>query len=132
MQRGVLLPTAAYQFFPLLKKYENYGTKLNNHRNIQDYLDTNTSYMEYISHVIENCHLWLFKSKRLQQIIEKEIMDEITFILIEKLEYEISELYVLLSNKMIEKSKHYFDKLFQVNDPFEKAKLYEDVNYTEL
>lgn len=193
VQKGVLLlPTAAYQFFPLLKKYENYGTKLNNHRNIQDYLDTNTTYMEYISHVIEsgmsvyeyfednllheamhicgsqggtpleeginelktrelaqkyNIRIAAYGyskeveiSKRLQQIIGKEIMDEITFIpryerkafLIEKLGYEISELYVLLSNKMIEKSKHYFDKLFQVNDPFEKARLYEDVNYTEL
>ena len=33
---------------------------------------------------------------------------------------------------MIEKSAHYYDKLFQVSDPFEKAKLYEDVDYTEV
>lgn len=33
---------------------------------------------------------------------------------------------------MIEKSKCYFSKLIQVNDPFEKARLYEDIDYAEL
>ena len=49
----LLLPKAAYQIFPLLKQYKNYGTKLNSCRNIEDYLDTNTTYMEYINHIIE-------------------------------------------------------------------------------
>lgn len=33
---------------------------------------------------------------------------------------------------MIEKSVSYFDKLSQVNNPFEKAKLYESVDYGEV
>ncbi len=50
----LLLPKAAYQIIPLLKQYKNYGTKFNSHRNIEDYLDTNTTYMDYINHIIES------------------------------------------------------------------------------
>ena len=50
----LLLPKVAYQIFQLLKNYENYGTKLNSHRNIADYLDTNTTYRGYITHLIES------------------------------------------------------------------------------
>lgn len=193
VQNGVLLlPKAAYQIFLLLKQHENYGTKVNNHRNIEDYLDTNTTYMEYINHLIEggievydyfeesllheamhicgsqggtpleeginelktrelaqkhNIKIAAYGyskeveiSKRLQQIVGKDIMDELTFIpkykrkefLINKSGEEIAELYELLSNKMIEKSAHYYDKLFQVNNPFEKVRLYEDIDYTEV
>lgn len=193
VQDGVLLlPKSVYQVFPLLKKYKNYGIKLNNRRSVEDYLDTNTTYMEYIEHVIEggisvceyfeesllheamhicgsqgstpleeginelktrelaqkyNVRIAAYGyskeveiAKRLQQIIGKKIMDELTFIpryerkvfLIDRLGHEVGELYELLSNKMIEKSKCYFSKLFQVNDPFEKARLYEDIDYTEL
>ena len=193
VQDGVLLlPKSAYQVFQLLKKYKNYGIKLNNHRSVEDYLDTNTTYMEYIEHVIEGgisvCEFFeenllheamhicgsqggtpleeginelktrelaqkynvriaaygyskeVEIAKRLQQIIGKEIMNELTFIpryerkafITDKLGYEVGELYVLLSNKMIEKSKCYFSKLIQVNDPFEKARLYEDIDYAEL
>ena len=193
VQNGVLLlPKAAYKLFPLLKQNENYGTKANNHRSIEDYLDTNTTYMEYINHLIEsgmdvydyfeesllheamhicgsqggtpleeginelktrelaqkyNIKIAAYGyskeveiSKQLQQIVGKDIMDELTFIpkhkrkefLIHKSGEDVAELYKLLSNKMIEKSSNYYDKLFQVSDPFEKAKLYEDVDYTEV
>ncbi len=79
-------------------------------------------------------------AKRLQQIIGKEVMDELTFVsipekkifLTDKLGDREAELYELISSKMIEKSVSYFDKLSQVNDPFEKAKLYESVDYGEV
>lgn len=192
VQDGVLLlPKAAYQIFPLLKQYDNYGTKPNRGRNIEEYLDTNTTYMEYINHLIESglsvydyfeesllheaMHICgscgstpleeginelktrelaqknkikiaaygyskeVEIAKKLQQIIGKEIMDELTFVkrhkrkefLSTKLGEDVAELYGMLSSKMIEESKIYYDKLVHVNDPFEKAKLYESVDYTE-
>ena len=33
---------------------------------------------------------------------------------------------------MIEKSSLYYDKLSQVSDPFEKARLYENIDYSEI
>lgn len=188
----LLLPKAAYQIFPLLKQYKNYGAKPNSGRNIEDYLDTNTTYMEYINHVIEaglsvydyfeesllheamhicgsqggtpleeginelktrelaqknNIKIAAYGyskeveiAKKLQQVIGKGIMDELTFIpsykrkefLVDRLGKDIGELYRLISDKMIEKSKSYYDNLFQVNNPFEKARLYEDIDYTEV
>lgn len=188
----LLLPKSAYQIFPLLKQHKNYGTKLNSGRNIEDYLDTNTTYMQYINYVIEaglsvydyfeesllheamhicgsqggtpleeginelktrelaqknNIKIAAYGypkeveiAKRLQQIIGKEVMDELTFVpsherknfLTDKLGDREAELYELVSSKMIEKSVSYFDKLSQVNDPFEKAKLYESVDYGEV
>ena len=188
----LLLPKAAYQIFPLLEQYDNYGTKLDNTRNIEDYLDTNTTYMEYINHLIEggisvyeyfkesllheamhicgseggtpleeginelktrelaqkyNIKIAAYGyskeveiAKKLQQVIGKGIMDELTFIpsykrkefLVDRLGKDIGELYRLISDKMIEKSKSYYDNLFQVNNPFEKARLYEDIDYTEV
>ena len=192
VQDGVLLlPKAAYQIFPLLKQYGNYGTKPNRGRNIEEYLDTNTTYMEYINHIIES-GLSVFDyfeesllheamhicgsygstpleeginelktrelaqkdnikiaaygyskevelAKKLQKIIGKEIMDELTFVprhnrkkfLSNKLSDDVAQLYQLLSSKMIEESKIYYDNLAHVNDPFEKAKLYESIDYTE-
>ena len=188
----LLLPKSAYQIFPLLKQHKNYGTKLNSGRNIEDYLDTNTTYIQYINYVIEaglsvydyfeesllheamhicgsqggtpleeginelktrelaqknNIKIAAYGyskeveiAKRLQQIIGKEVMDELTFVssherknfLTDKLGDREAELYELISSKMIEKSVSYFDKLSKVNDPFEKAKLYESVDYGEI
>lgn len=188
----LLLPKAAYQIFPLLKQYKNYGAKPNNGRNIEDYLDTNTTYMEYINHVIEaglsvydyfeesllheamhicgsqggtpleeginelktrelaqknNIKIAAYGyskeveiAKRLQQIIGKELMDELTFIpsherkkiIANKLGDREAELYESISSIMKEKSASYYDKLLQVNDPFEKAKSYESVDYSEV
>lgn len=188
----LLLPKAAYQIIPLLKQYKNYGTKPNSHRNIKDYLDTNTTYMEYINYMIEagvsvyeyfeesllheamhicgsqggtpleeginelktrelaqknNIKIAAYGyskeveiAKKLQQIVGKDVMDELTFVpsyerknfLTGRLGDEVAELYQLISHKMIEKSSCYYDKLFQVSDPFEKARLYEDVDYSEI
>ena len=43
-----------------------------------------------------------------------------------------AELYESISSIMKEKSASYYDKLLQVNDPFEKAKSYESVDYSEV
>ena len=67
-------------------------------------------------------------------------MDELTFIpehkrkafLTEKTNTDIAELYELISKKMIEKSNNYYKQLSEINDPFEKAKLYEDIDYEEI
>ncbi len=193
VRNGVLLlPKAAYQIFPLLEQYNNYGTNKKNYRKVNDYLDTNTTYMDYINHLIE-CGMSTYEyfeesllheamhicgsqggtpleeginelktrelaqknniriaaygyskevevSKQLQEIIGKDIMDELTFIpkhqrkefLTNKSSEETAKLYEQLSNKMVEKSSSYYDKLLQVSDPFEKARLYEDVDYTEV
>ncbi len=193
VQDGVLLlPKVAYQIFPLLKKYENYGTKLNSNRNIADYLDTNTTYKEYITHLIESgmsvydyfeesllheaMHICgsqggypleeginelktrelaqkynikiaaygyskeVKMAKKMQEIIGKETMDELTFIpkyervkiLTDKLGNEVGELYSQISTEMMKKSNDYYKKLSQISNPFEKANLYDNIDYTEL
>ena len=188
----LLLPQYAYSIFFAFKELENYGAKPNNHRNISDYLDTNTTYYEYINHLIESgmsVYDYFMESllheamhicgscggtpleeginelktrelaqkynitiaaygytkevevaKRLQNIVGKEIMDVLTFVpyyrrkdfLSMKISTEVAELYELLSTKMIEKSKEFYDRIGQINDPFEKAKLYEEIDYSEI
>ena len=188
----LLLPKVAYQIFQLLKNYENYGTKLNSHRNIADYLDTNTTYRGYITHLIESgmsvydyfeesllhetMHICgsrggypleeginelktreltqkynikiaaygyskeVEMAKKMQKIIGKETMDELTFIsryerivfLRDKLGDEVAELYLQISDEMTKKSEDYYKKISQVSDPFEKAELYDNIDYTEL
>lgn len=188
----LLLPQSAYNIFLKLKKYENYGTKPNAHRNIEDYLDTATTYKEYIDHIIEgalsvydyfeesllheamhicgsqggtpleeginelktrelaqkyNIRIAAYGyskevevAKYLQRLVGKEIMDELTFIpknerkifLSDKAGVKIAELYELLSRTMIEKTKDYYSRLPELNNPFEKAELYESINYSEL
>ena len=188
----LLLPKVAYQIFQLLKNYENYGTKLNSHRNIADYLDTNTTYRGYITHLIESgmsvydyfeesllhetMHICgsrggypleeginelktreltqkynikiaaygyskeVEMAKKMQKIIGKETMDELTFIpryerkdfLRDKLGDEVAELYSQIYVEMMKKSEDYYKKISQVSDPFEKAELYDNIDYTEL
>ena len=188
----LLLPKVAYKIFPLLKNYENYGTKLNSHRNIADYLDTNTTYRGYITHLIESgmsvydyfeesllhetMHICgsrggypleeginelktreltqkynikiaaygyskeVEMAKKMQKIIGKETMDKLTFIsryerivfLRDKLGDEVAELYLQISDEMTKKSEDYYKKISQVSDPFEKAELYDNIDYTEL
>lgn len=192
VQDGILLlPKNAYKVFPILKQHENYCIKPNNGRNVEDYLDTNTTYMEYINHIIESgmseydyfeesllheaMHICgsiggtpleeginelktreLAKknnikiaaygyskeveiAKRLQQIVGKELMDELTFVpkekrkefLSTKTSNRVAELYESLSDRMIEESRDYYNSVLLVSDPFEKAKLYEGINYTK-
>jgi len=79
-------------------------------------------------------------AKNLQKLIGKEIMDELTFIpksqrkffISNKVSTEFAKLYELLSSKMIEKLAKYYRSLTKINNPFEKAKLYESIDYTEL
>lgn len=187
----LLLPKYAYTIFPMFEKYENYGINPNHHKNIEDYLDTDTTYYDYIEHVIksgmttfdyfqesllhETMHICgsfggspleeginelktrelaqkyniniaaygyskeVEIAKKLQGIIGKEIMDELTFIsrgrrrdfLLEKRGRDIADLYDLISNDMWEKSKGYNEKLSQISNPYEKAQLYETIDYGE-
>lgn len=48
----LLLPRIAYYVFDALKKEPNYGTNKNDKRSVSEYLDTNTTYLEYIDHAI--------------------------------------------------------------------------------
>lgn len=188
----LLLPKKAYSIFPYFKKYEIYGKERNNHRCIEEYLDTNTTYLEYIEHVItgalsvydyfeesllhEAMHICgsgggtpleeginelktrelaqkynikiaaygyskeVEVSKKLQQILGKEIMDELTFIpstkryafISDKVGNNKAKLYKVVSDKMIEKSKEYFENISRLDDPFEKARLYEKIDYSEM
>lgn len=49
----LFLPTVAYEIFPVLMKQTNYNSNQNNRVSEKDYLDTNTTYDDYIKHVIE-------------------------------------------------------------------------------
>ena len=188
----LLLPQFAYKVFPSFEQYENYGTIPNHRRNIEDYLDTNTTYFDYIDHVIkkgmsvykyfeesllhETMHICgsgggtpleeginelktrelaqkynieiaaygyskeVEVAKKLQVIIGKEIMDELTFIsnekrcdfLSTKISTESAELYESVSVQMREKSKNYNNKISKISSPVEKAQLYEKIDYTEI
>ncbi len=51
---GILyLTKKAYNIFPILKNDKHYGSNLNNKVLEENYLDTNTTYFDYINHVIE-------------------------------------------------------------------------------
>lgn len=188
----LLLPKAAYSVFSYLKKYDNYGKKIDNYRRFEDYIDTDTTYVEYINHIIEGAlsvydyfeesllheamHICDSKggmpleeginelktrelaqkkniriaaygyskeveiAKRFQKLVGGEIMDELTFVpnnerksfLSNKISEKMAELYEMLSIKMIEKSKDYYNKLGQISDPFEKAELYKEIDYSDL
>ena len=79
-------------------------------------------------------------AKKMQKIIGKETMDKLTFIsryerivfLRDKLGDEVAELYLQISDEMTKKSEDYYKKISQVSDPFEKAELYDNIDYTEL
>ena len=79
-------------------------------------------------------------AKKMQKIIGKETMDELTFIpryerivfLRDKLGEKVAELYLQISDEMTKKSEDYYKKLSQVSDPFEKAELYDNIDYTDL
>ena len=188
----LLLPSAAYNFFELAHNFNNYGINKNNYRFFNEYLDTNTTYMEYIDHVIEcafNAYDYFEENllheamhlcgsgggspleeginelktrelamkykikiaaygyskevevaKKLQNILGKELMDDLTFIANEK-RYEFllnkatnkeAILYQELSNDMINLSKDYFEKVSKLSNPYDKAKLYETIDYSIL
>ena len=78
--------------------------------------------------------------KKIQNLIGKEIVDELIFITIikrktflsNKVGSEIAELYEIVSIKMIEKTTEYYKKISYINNPFEKENLYEKIDYTEI
>ena len=54
VSRGKLfLPTYAYKIFPILMEQSNYNSNPDNRVEEKDYLNTNTTYTDYIHHVIE-------------------------------------------------------------------------------
>lgn len=54
VRRGKLyLPKKAYIIFPILQEDKNYKMNLDNYVKEEDYLNTTTTYMDYIHHVIE-------------------------------------------------------------------------------
>ena len=67
-------------------------------------------------------------------------MDELTFILIaervnfiaSRVSVEIAKLYDLLFIEMVKRSKDYYCNIGQISDPYEKAKLYEQIDYSDL
>ena len=190
----LLLPKAFYNLFPLFKNYDNYGKNKNNGRQVGEYLDTRTTYFEYIEHVItgalsvydyfeesllhEAMHICgseggspleeginelktrelaqkynikiaaygyskeVEVAKRLQKILGNKIMDELTFIpLNERFEFlsarvglKLAQLYQFLTREMLKISYEsgYYQKNSHFNDPFEKAKLYETIDYSAL
>ena len=188
----LLLPQAAYKVFEVIKQDKNYGTNKNNCRSFDEYTDTNTTYMEYISHVIaagltvydyyeesllhEAMHIcgsgggtpleeginelktrelaqkYQIKiagyayskevevAKKMQDILGKEIMDELTFVpgnarykfLKEKVGQEKADLYSEVSYKMYRTTQEFFREGPKTSNPVEKAKLYEKIDYSEV
>ncbi len=188
----LLLPKAAYSIFPAFEENENYGINKDSHRRVEDYLNTDTTYFDYIRHVIEgglsvydyfeesllhetmhicgsdggspleeginelktrelaqkhNIKIAAYGypkevevAKQLQGVLGKDAMDELTFIptnerynfLVSRLGISAAELYHSLSSEMLNCSQNYYSNLRHVNNPVEKAKLYETIDYSEL
>ncbi len=76
-------------------------------------------------------------AKQLQQVLGKNVMDELTFIeaskrydfLNEKLGAEYAQLYKKLSSEMITESSGYNSKIQNISNPYDKAKIYNNINY---
>ena len=186
------LPLKAYEVFPKLREFSNFGSNREDKREVFEYLDTNTTYADYIRHAIvaglseydyfeesllhEAMHLcgsgggtaleeginelktrelavkYNLKTsgygypketeaaKKLQEILGKDIMDELTFInpddryvfLSNTKRVEIAELYRIISLIMANISFDYSHSLSHISDPFEKAKLYDSLDYSEV
>ena len=96
----LLLPQAAYNLFPLLRRYENYGTKSKDGRSTEDYLDTNTTYQEYFNHVVEG-------ALSVYDYFEESLLHEAMHLCGSDggtpLEEGINELKAILLNKKIKK-----------------------------
>lgn len=193
VENGVLyLPKRIYDIIPILKGHELYGVSPNDRRKIEDYLDTNTTYYDYIEHVIkvgitpyqffeesllhEAMHLCgsvggnpleegitELKSrelaqknnikisaygypketevaKTLQEVIGKDVMDQLTFIkthdrrnfLIEKVGIEKADLYKRVFKDMILLSNGYNIKIETISDPYIKAEEYKKISYATV
>lgn len=187
----LFLPTVAYEIFSVLMKHPNYSSNLGNRVREENYLDTNTTYDDYIKHVIEagltpydyfeesllheTMHLCgsggkipleeginelktrelaqkyhikiaamgypkeVEVAKQLQDIIGRDTMSEIAFLnprmaidLIRKTNgVEVANLYQDIRNCMIEQSKNYNDKIHEIANPIEKARVYSKIDYSK-
>ena len=186
------LPLKAYEMFPKLHRFSDFGTNKDDKREVFEYLDTNTTYADYIRHVIvaglsefdyfeesllhEAMHLcgsgggtaleeginelktrelaikYNLKTsgygypketeiaKRMQDVLGKELMDKLTFIgvndryayLSKAVSVEIAEFYRIISLTMANISFDYSHNLSHISDPYEKAKLYDSLDYSEV
>ena len=188
----LLLPKAAYKVFEIIKQDKNYGINKDNFRSFDEYMDTNTTYMAYVKHLIEaglsvydyyeesvlheTMHIcgsvggssleeginelktrelaqkYQIKiagyayskevevAKKLQNILGKEIMDELTFIptnlrynfLKDKIGIEKANLYKKISFDMFYIAREFFRDSVRTSDPIVKAELYEKNDYSEI
>lgn len=186
----LLLPKNAYIVFDVLKQNPNYGINSNDKRNVSEYLDTDTTYYDYINHAIvagldvidyflesllhEAMHLCgsgggeplseglnelktrelaqkynlkisgygypkeVEVSETLQEIIGKDVMDRLTFIdSSERYQFlsnivgaDVANLYSQVSCQMLECCKKYNVLINEISDPFEKAMLYDSIDYS--
>lgn len=185
------LPKISYNIFPELKKFPNYNIKPKDTVNYDDYLKTNTTYFDYIDHVIE-CGLnpldyflesllheamhicgsygfspleegitelktrelaqkrkilisgmgypkEVFVAKKFQEVADKDIMDELTFIPVEERYYflykkknlKIANLYQDVSNSMKRSFSDFGKQIQIISDPFQKAEVYKRIDYSD-
>jgi hypothetical protein len=190
---GILyLPKRIYDLMPIFKGHELYGISPNDGRKPEDYLDTNTTYYDYIDHFIkagltpykyfeesllhEAMHLcgslggnpldeginelktrelaqkYGIKisaygypketevAKTLQEVIGKDVMDQLAFkkiskrrdFLIEKVGIEKADLYKKVFKDMILLSDEFLKKMETISDPYAKAGEYKKISYAEV
>lgn len=190
---GVLyLPKQIYNLMGILIKDPLYGSCYGDRRNVEDYLDTNTTYHDYINHFIkagltpyeyfeesllhEAMHMCgsgggnpleeginelktrelaqknnikiaaygypkeVEIAKRLQEILGKDIMDQLTFIktedrknfLIENVGAEKANLYERIYKDMIRLSNEYNESIHHISSPYDKALAYDKIDYSTI
>lgn len=186
------LPEISYRLFNKFKEEPEYDTEVDTGVKAENYLDTNTTYYEYINHVIrdglepvdyfkenllhEVMHMCgggggnplqeginelktrelaqkhnlkiaavgyqkeVEIAKQLQDIIGKDIMDKIEFMspiysamyIEDHVGKEEANLYNNIYKGMKRASNKYSSVLGIIRDPYEKAKIYEEVNYDSV
>lgn len=190
---GILyLPELSYKMFEEIKRHHDYNTTLDTGVKRDNYLDINTTYTDYINHIItdglepidyfkesilhETMHLCgggggnplqeginelktreLAKkynlkiaavgyqkevkiAKELQTIIGKEVMDKIEFMnpvysamyIEDHVGKEEANLYNTIFKEMKNKGKEYNTANGIVKSPYEKAAIYDKVNYDNI
>lgn len=189
---ALYLPIYSFELFNELRKKEEFGTTKDTGVKVENYLDTNTSYYDYINHVIgdglgvlEYCEESLLHevmhmcgakggyplqegitelktrelaqkynikiaavgynkeveiAKRIQEIVGKDVMDKIAFMGLkvgcryveDNYSKELAFTIYNIAYKMDELSSNYNKVVRETNDPYEKAKAYEEIDYSEV
>ena len=193
VKNGILyLPKSAYPMVSIFEKNINYGINPNDARKLEDYLDTNTTYYDYINHFIlagltpyeyfkesllhEAMHLCgncggnpleegftelksrelaqKFKikiaaygypkevevAKKVQEILGKDVCDQLTFISYEKRRsfltetggIEKTDMFYRVAKMMNELSCSYNEKIQTISNPQEKAEIYSELDYSSV